>query len=175
MIVDSHVRRLCPERLKVSLDVVDNGGPTHLIKIDVENGNGGAIRIVGRLIPDGPLDGNLFAVAGADHIAGQHDDVPLAFADGVHLQGAGDAKGRRLAGAERTAAGSAWPALQVLAVHLKKMVEARDRHTAAVVSNTDALAAGENGHLNPRRDTRIDVLQAVDDILPNNHGLILKR
>src|SRR5437773_150193 len=86
MLIDSHVRRLRPERLKVSLDIVNDGGPTHAIKVYVEDGNSGA-----------------------------------------------------------------------------------------VVSNTDAIAAGKNRHLNPGRHAWIDVLQAVYDILPSDHRLVLKR
>src|SRR5262249_9749929 len=65
--------------------------------------------------------------------------------------------------------------LQVLAVHLKKVLEIRNRHTAAIVGDADALTARKDRHLNPRRDARIDVLQAVDDILPNDHCLIFER
>ena len=83
MLIDSHVRRLRPERLKVSLDIVNDGGPTHAIKVYVEDGNSGAVGIVGRLILDGPVDRNLFAIAGIYHVSGEHDDIPLAVVDGV--------------------------------------------------------------------------------------------
>src|SRR5262249_38397017 len=143
-----------PERLKVALYIVDDGGPAHAIKIDVEDGSGGPVGIVGRLILHGPLDGNVFAVAGAYHVPRQHDDVPFAVADGIHVQRVGDAEGCRLAGAELAPAGPPRTPLQVLAVYLKKVLEICNRHTAAIVGDADALTARKDRHLNPRRDAR---------------------
>jgi hypothetical protein len=68
----------------------------------------------------------------------------------AHAQRVGNAESSRFAGAELTSAEPSRPSLQVLAVHLEKVIEDRNRHTAAVVGNSDALTAGEYRHLNAR-------------------------
>jgi hypothetical protein len=60
MIIDCHIRRLRPKSLKVALDIINDGSSTHTINVNIEDRNGGAVGIVGYLVSNDPLNGNLF-------------------------------------------------------------------------------------------------------------------
>src|SRR5262249_48168361 len=100
MIVDCDVWSFRPERLKVALHILNNGGTAHTIEVNVQNGNRSTAGIVGRVVLDRPIDGNLFPIAGVYHVSCQGNYVPLAIADSVDTQRVSNAESSRFPGAK---------------------------------------------------------------------------
>src|SRR4051794_7373795 len=123
VVVNCHIRRLCPERLKVTLNIFDDGSATHAINVDFQNGNGGPVRIVGQLILDDPIKRDFIAIAGVDHSPRQQDNVSLAIANRIDAQRVRDAESSRFTSAKLTSAKSSRAALQIFAMHLKEVIE----------------------------------------------------
>jgi hypothetical protein len=77
-------------------------------------------------------------------------------------------KRRRLSSSESTSPCAALFPINVLPMHYKKVLQTGEVHPAAIVRNGDVLVLAVKEHADNGVGTRINVLQTVRYVLPNN-------
>src|SRR5581483_1180570 len=165
--VDHHDGVGPAEEGELSLDV-----PHHLFLWDARqeeaaDGHDRAVRLVRRHVALQPPDRDL-APAGALHIPSlELHDVALTVPDRADVEALGDAERGRLAGAELPAASLPLLAVRILAMHREEPLEALDVHPAPVVCDCDLPSLAIDPHKDLSTHAGVDVLDAVDDVLPD--------
>src|SRR5581483_7071931 len=94
-------------------------------------------------------------------------DVALTVPDRAAVEALGDAERGRLAGAELPAASLPLLAVRILAMHREEPLEALDVHPAPVVCDCDLPSLAIDPHKDLSTHAGVDVLDAVDDVLPD--------
>jgi hypothetical protein len=87
---------------------------------------------------------------------------------GCDLKSSAYTEGCRFSGAENPPAGSAPLPIQIFRVHCEEVTKTRSVHTASVVSDLNLTILGVDGHDHTWTLAGINVLQRVDDVLPDS-------
>ena len=174
MTVYRNLRGNSSESLEVALDVLDDWCSSQLLEQDVLDYDDGPVWLIRMLIPNLPVDRNIFTGGTLDHRTIQDSNVPKSVPYCINSKTMRDTKRGRLSCPKLSTARPSPAPLEVFAVHREKVMEVGAIHPSAIVGDLYPSVPRVHCNLDFWLYTSVNILETINHILPNRCFLILE-